>query len=59
MTLSRGRIIHNDEIPALHVGARRSPTAAINDALQHVTIDAAARLELPHAAAFSDDVLKK
>ena len=31
--VAHGKIVHNDKIPALHIGARRSPAAAIDDAL--------------------------
>jgi hypothetical protein len=57
--VAHGRIIHNYEIPALHVGTRRGPAAAINNALQDVPADRPTRLEPPHAASFPDDVLKK
>jgi hypothetical protein len=57
--VAHGRIVNDDEVPALHIGAGRRPAAAINDPLKNVPADVSTRLKLSYAASFSDDVLKK
>ena len=37
------RIVDDDEIPALHIGAGRRPAPALDDALQHIAVNVACR----------------